>query len=90
MGVVATTAPATRPEVMPAHRRAVIAVTTAATAAASALGMMTAAGRSRRCDGESGDPERTGDLVQGDRSGGSNEPKKKFGQLRLIDSAIDA
>jgi hypothetical protein len=69
----------------------VIAVTTAAVAAASALGMMTAAGEKPKMRtmsaGIQNDP---GILSRVIVPAGSNEPKKKFGQLRLIDSAIDA
>ena len=91
MGVVATTAPATIPAAGPAQRRAVIAVITAAPVAARAFGTMTAAAEKPNSRAESaGIQNDPAILSRVTVPAGSTEPKKKFGQLLLIDRAIEA
>ena len=79
------------PAVRPAHRPAVIAVITVAAAAASALGRITAAGEKpkRRAD-SAGIQNEPGILSSVTVPAGSTAPKKKFGQLLLMDRAIEA
>ncbi len=86
--MVATTAPASRPPVVPTSRPAVNALTAAAAVAAMAFGRMTAAGeKPNRRTARAGIQKEPGILSSDTVPAGSKAPKKRFDQLLLIDMA---
>ncbi len=91
IGVVATTAPASRPAVGLSSRFAVTATMSAAPTAASAFGSTTAqVEKPNAFTNSAGIQYDPGILSSVTVPAGSIAPKKKFDQFWLIDSAIDA